>query len=448
MFEQFDFHNRFKQGIEVFLCEDPQLRALSRLRYQYSASWWHHLSLDTPGIYILTGGRQIGKSTSCKLLIAHCLTQKTFASSNILYLPCDEIYDATTLRQYLTEFLDNTQNQPFLLIIDEITFVKNWDRVIKSLADQGRFYSGVCLLTGSDSLILKEAAMSFPGRRGNGNQTDFHILPLTFADYVNLVMPELVFDKKIQPPANHIEQLSILFHQYLQCGGYLRAINDLAEHGHVLLATLQTYEQWIRGDFLKQGKKETYLLDVLQALLSLGVSQISYSGLTQKIASMSKETCLDYCDLLKRMDIIFDLQAYDQNTKLGFPKKARKIHFCDPFIRRAIQQWLIREGYTNSIQDKSQYESILVESIVANYCARQGKAFYFKGQGEVDVIYRLNNKTIAVEVKWAHQVRPADLKTLQQMVKQCQDVMLLSKTGNTGNSEGIHFLPVYQFLMS
>lgn len=437
MFEQFDYHNRFKQSIEVFLREDPQLSALSRLRYQHSANWWHHLSLDTSGIYILTGGRQIGKSTSCKLLIAHCLTQKIFAPDNVLYLPCDEIYDATTLRQYLTTFLDNNQNKPFLLIIDEITFVEHWERVIKSLADQGRFYSGICLLTGSDSLILKEAAMSFPGRRGNSAQTDFHILPLSFADYVALVSPDLM----------HVEPLSVLFDQYLQCGGYLRAINDLAEYGQVLPGTLQTYEQWIRGDFLKQGKKETYLLDVLYALLSLGVSQISYSALTQKIGSISKETCISYCDLLKRMDVIFELQAYDQNTKLGFPKKARKIHFCDPFIRRAIQQWLSREGYIHLIQDENQQESIVVESIVANHCSRKGKTFYFKGQGEIDVIYRLSNKTIAVEVKWANQVRPADLKMLQQMVKQCQDVILLSKTTNTGYSEGIHFLPVYQFLV-
>ena len=120
--------------------------------------------------------------------------------------------------------------------------------MIKSLADQGRFSRGICLLTGSDALILKEAAMSFPGRRGNSSQTDFHISPRSFFEYVNLLEPK---NKK-----NDNEKLSVLFNQYLQCGGYLRAINDLAEHGHVLPATLQTYEQWIRGDFLRKGKKK------------------------------------------------------------------------------------------------------------------------------------------------------------------------------------------------
>jgi predicted AAA+ superfamily ATPase len=125
------------------------------------------------------------------------------------------------------------------------------------------------------------------------------------------------------------------------------------------------------------------LLDLLHALLSVGVSQISYSALTQKTGSISKETCLDYCDLLMRMQVIFDLQAYDQNKKLGFPKKARKFHFIDPFIRSTIHSWLTREGYSVNMID----ESLVVESVMASHCHRYGRAFYFKGQGEIDVIH-------------------------------------------------------------
>lgn len=431
MLSKFEFHNKFKQDLALFLREDPQLGSLARLKYQHSADWWSRLSLETPGIYILTGGRQVGKSTSCKLLIAHCLQKKIFTPETTLYLPCDEIYDASELSNWITQFLDSVEDKSFLLIVDEITFVKNWDRVIKSIADQGRFSGGICLLTGSDTLILKEAAMSFPGRRGNSSQTDFHISPLSFFEYVNLLEPE---NKK-----NDNEKLSVLFNQYLQCGGYLRAINDFAEHGYVLPATLQTYEQWIRGDFLKKGKKERYLLDLLHALLSVGVSQISYSALTEKIGSISKETCLDYCDLLQRMDVIFDLQAYDQNKKLGFPKKARKIHFVDPFIRRAIQFWLMREGYSVNMAD----ESLVVESVVASHCHRYGRAFYFKGQGEIDVIHVAHEKVTAIEVKWTNQTRQLDLKTL----KQFHNAIVVTKTSQSGFSDGIKFLPIYRFLV-
>ena len=171
----------------------------------------------------------------------------------------------------------------------------------------------------------------------------------------------------------------------------------------------------------------------------MGVSQISYSSLTEKIGSISKETCLDYCDLFKRMDVIFDLQAYDQNKKLGFPKKARKIHFVDPFIRRAIQSWLTREGYSINMTD----ESLVVESVVASHCHHYGRAFYFKGQGEVDVIHVANEKVTAIEVKWTNQTRQVDLKTL----KQFHNAIVVTKTAQNGFSDGVQFLSIYQFLV-
>lgn len=430
MLESYSNHNQFRTGdLKGFQANDPHLQALSKLRYQYSPTWWDALSLKTPGIYILTGGRQVGKSTSCKLLIEHCLQESEFKPKQILYLPCDEIFDAKQLSQTLRFFFDEVGNDRFLLMIDEITFVKDWDRVIKALADEGYFTRGICLLTGSDTLILKEAAMRFPGRRGTASQVDFHVYPLSFSEYVALVNNH----KEL-----NIEDLSQHFNQYLKCGGYLRAINDIAEHGEILPATFATYEQWIRGDFLKQSRSEETLLLLLQALLTVGVSQVSYSALTQKIGLVSKDTIIDYCHLLERMDILIDLQAFDQNKKQGFPRKARKFHFFDPFIYQTILNWIKKEGRLNHLD----IESTLVEACVASHCYRHYKTFYFKGQGEVDVIFLKKEIVQAIEVKWSHQIRPADLKTL----KQFKHAIVVSKSLASGDHEGILSQPVCQFL--
>ena len=422
-------HNQFKINLNTFNELDPHLRALGLLRYQYHFRWWQQLPLDTPGIYILTGGRQIGKSTSCKLLIKYCLENHYFGPDDIFYLPCDEIFDAKQLGNLLRTILSNLSSPRFLLIIDEITYVKDWDRVIKALADEGYFQRGLCLLTGSDTLILKEAAMRFPGRRGTAAQTDFHLYPLSFADYVQLLTTK-------EPS---IEELGQLFQNYLICGGYLRAINDLGQYGEVTESTFLTYEQWVRGDFLKQGRDEETLLTLLRALLQIGVSQISYSALTQKMGLVSKETCMDYCRLLERMDILFNLQAFDQNKKLGFPRKARKFHFYDPFIYRTCVNWLKREGYANGVIQ----ESMLVEATVAGHCYRNGKAFYFKGEGEIDIVWLKKKFIQAIEVKWSEQLRPADLKTLHHFKDHS---LILTKHPHSGILENIKTLPVYQFL--
>lgn len=431
MLKQFDIHNRFKSSVADFQQMDPHLHALSQLTYQYSPRWWSALSFTTPGVYILTGGRQVGKSTSCKLLIDACLQHRHFLPQNMLYLPCDEIYDAKTLSETIRLFISNCQDGLFLLVIDEVTFVKHWDRVIKALADEGAFRRGLCLLTGSDTLILKEAAMRFPGRRGDAAQTDFHVYPLSFSEYAHL---------RFADDAAREGSLPLLFQEYLQCGGYLRAMNDLATYGEVTQATYSTYEQWIRGDFLRQGKHEETLIAVVQALLTIGVSQISYSKLTQKIGLISKETCIDYCRLLERMGVLIDLQAFDQNKQQGFPRKDRKFHFTDPFVQRTLVQWLVSRGVFNSPEI---VESYLVEACVASHCHRWGRVFYFKGEGEIDVILLQHQQVHAVEVKWSNQLRPHDLKLL----KSFKNAIILTKTPVAGSIEDVRCLPVYQFLM-
>ncbi len=421
-------HNLFYESIEKFAQSDPHLYFLASQPYQHNGNWWQEMNLAEPGVYILTGGRQVGKSTSCKQLILHCLEKNFFSPEQIFYLPCDEIFLVTELAFTLRNFLSTLDDSPFLLIVDEITFVKDWDRLIKALADEGIFRQGVCILTGSDTIVLKEASMCFPGRRGNAAKTDFHLYPLTFHEYVNLISDEKETSASLR---DH-------FMNYLQCGGYLRAINDMANHGTVLEATYSTYEQWILGDFIKQGKNEKYLQAVLHALFTVGSSQISYSSLTQKIGLLSKETCIDYCRLLERMDVLIDLQAYDQNKKQGFPKKARKFHFFDPFIQQTIYRWLQRKGYLNH----ESFESIMVEAIVAGHCYRTGKVFYFKGQGEIDVIWLKAKEPIALEVKWTSQLRPMDLKNL----KQFSHSTILTKSLSSGKMESIPSMPIYQFL--
>src|ERR1700737_3445051 len=132
-FNLYENHNQFRNNFLFFNELDPHLRALSPLSYQYHFGWGRLFSFDMPGIYILTGGRQIGKSTSCKLLIRYCIENHLFPPDSIFYCPCDEIYDAHQLGQTLRAILKDMSQPHFLLIIDEITYVKNWDRVIKAL---------------------------------------------------------------------------------------------------------------------------------------------------------------------------------------------------------------------------------------------------------------------------------------------------------------------------
>src|SRR3990167_1118080 len=408
MIEQFINHNLFKKGVERFLANDPQLVLLEDLLFVHPMDWWQEIDWEKPGIYLLSGGRQIGKTTSLKLLIREKLLKKEFVPKQIFYLPCDQVETHQELTRLLRSFLEDVSvtQRKFLLMIDEVTYVKEWDRSIKALADEGWFRRGFCIITGSDSAILKEAMGRFPGRRGEAQKTDFLLRPLDFGEYVALVAPPL-----FKNPDQKSEELLSCFDNYLRCGGHLKAINDLHQKGEVLPATHQTFEQWIQGDFEKKSKSPHHLRGVLKAILETSGSQVSYSSLTQRMGEISKPTFMDYTGFLERLDILFSLEAFDQNRRIGFPKKARKFHFWDPFILETTRRWLEREGLVSPSID---WEPIKVESIVAAHFKKRFSTFYWKGKGEIDVVVVLKKDTLFLEVKWTQQSRTWDVNELKK----------------------------------
>jgi len=72
------------------------------------------------------------------------------------------------------------------LIVDEVTYIKDWDKGVKYLADAGSLENVVLMLTGSDLIIIREARMRFAGRRGMSGTVDFHLYPLSFRECVKL----------------------------------------------------------------------------------------------------------------------------------------------------------------------------------------------------------------------------------------------------------------------
>ncbi len=433
MIEEYRFHNRFWKSLAGFFDGDPHLSQLRELSYVHALDWWNEIDWNEPGIYILTGGRQIGKSTSTKLLIKHLLDEKVLLAENIFYLPCDQIDNHHHLARVIRSFLEERVKGRFLLVLDEVTFVSGWDRGVKALADEGQFRDGFCILTGSDTAILKEATARFPGRRGNAAKTDFHIYPLTFGQYVELVAPSLLTGSE-----EKLDELFEAFAVYLKCGGYLRAINELHALGKVREASYLTFEQWIRGDFEKRGKRIGYLQEILSVLFETSTTQVTYSKLSSKTGAMSKDTFIDYCSLLERMDVICTLEAFDQNTLRGFPKKARKILFRDPFIADVIGSWLVRERYTGAMMD----ESAKVESIVASSFKKYAPVYYFKAEGEVDLVVVEGKKFRPIEVKWTSQLRGRDLK----QIKKLKNATILTKQLERGEIEGIPTIPLPLYL--
>ena len=182
-------HNSHLDNPAGFAEHDPQLRRLSRQTYQYRSVLLDELAVASPGIYTLGGGRQIGKSTLLKQWMNELLAHGA-APESIAFFSGELIDDHHSLLGLIQTRLGvmHTVSVNYL-IIDEVTYIQQWDKAVKYAADAGMLEHTVLMLTGSDLGLIRDARMRFPGRRGMAEVVDFHMYPLSFRECLESEKP-------------------------------------------------------------------------------------------------------------------------------------------------------------------------------------------------------------------------------------------------------------------
>lgn len=426
---------------------DPQLRHLASRPLQHRSSLLDRLPTAIPGIYSLGGGRQTGKSTLLKQWMADCL-RKGAPPGAITYLSGELIDDHHSLLRHMEEHLAAAPEAELnYLIVDEVTYIRDWDKAVKYAADAGRLARTSLMITGSDLAFIQDARMRFPGRRGGATEADFHLHPLSFREYLMLDGRIDELDGHLQRPSritpDTMDTIYSAFSRYLLHGGYLTAINDLAEFGAVRGSTLATYSDWIRGDVLKRGRREPYLREILGAIVKRYATQVTWNALSGDLSIDHPRTVADYVALLERMDAVVVVPALREDKLAAAPKKARKLMFSDPFILHAVRAWLAPgdSPFENQILaacDDPLWASRIVEAIVASHLARSHPTYYIKARGEVDVAYVRSGRFWPVEIKWTSQLRPKALKQIARY----DNGEIWSKERHAGEINGIRTFPL------
>jgi len=418
-------HNMHHRHPDEFASRDPQLSLLRDLPAVHKPRLLETLPLGKPGIYSITGGRQVGKTTLLKQWMERLL-RSGVAPLDIVYLTGELIDDHHSLVMTVRALLEREfAGDCVYLLLDEVTYIREWDRGVKYLADAGLLRKVVLVLTGSDAVVIRDARMRLPGRRGGEAVHDFHLYPLSFHDFLRLdggLSPDILdglADASRQPSDATVDALRGAFGTYLSTGGYLTAINDLKARGTISPAVYAVYCDWIRGDVLKRGKSERYLKEVLGAVVKRLGSQITWNALASDLSIDHPATIADYVELLARMDVLTVLPALVEDRLSGAPKKARKVVISDPFVLHAVRSWLApaADPYserTLPLLADPEWAGRLAELCAGVHHARLHPTFYIKAEGEVDVAYVDKGRFWPLEVKWTGQVRPGDLKQLRK----------------------------------
>jgi predicted AAA+ superfamily ATPase len=351
------------------------------------------------------------------------LLARGIQANRIAYLTCELYLDGEELRAQLTTLLEEMPATGMrFLLLDEVTYVTDWDRVVKFMADAGSLHDCFVLLTGSDHVLIQDSLKRLPGRRGVADQHDFHLHPLSFHAFCQLrgqldaeLLNELAtagLDAPLpQLPESFLSDLEDELRQFHVTGGFLTAINDFAAQGEVRPSTLRIYSEWIRGDVLRANRSERFLRELLGSIDTRYGSQVTWNSLSRELSIQSPNTIADYAGLLERMDAVRILPALDEQRRSAAPKKARKLYFADPFIHRAVRSLLQRSGPELGSEEHLQQE---LEAVFAAHVHRRTDAYYIKGAGEIDIAFYDHDSLQLIEVKWSRQLRPELMKEIRR----------------------------------
>jgi predicted AAA+ superfamily ATPase len=442
-------HNAHLEQASSFEKLDPDLRRLRKEPLVYRFPLLDRLPRGRPGIYSITGGRQIGKTTVLKQWMAELL-RSAIKPQQIFYFTGELIDDHHTMVRLISDLIRGWDGGSLgYVLVDEVTYIRDWDKGVKFLADAGTLESAVLMLTGSDAAVIREARMRFPGRRGNSEVVDFHLAPLSFHEYVHLggkmgsAASATLSDPAAKIPQRVQVQLDADFNAYLHHGGYLRAINDVARTRTVSPSTFATYCDWIRGDVLKRGKREHYLREILGAIVRRYGSQVTWNNLARDLSIDHPATVADYVELLGSMDAVFVQPALLEDKMSAAPKKARRVMFADPFILHAVNSWLQPDPdpFKNRVQPMladPEWSGRIAEACAVTHVRRFFPTFYIKAEGEVDIAYVDGKRFYPIEVKWTQQLRPRDLK----QIRKYGNARIWAKTWGTEELQGVPVEPL------
>lgn len=322
------------------------------------------------GLYVVRGPRQIGKSSWLKEVLSHYSRLK----ESCFYLSCEEITDY----RELIILLDSLSNRKVVLL-DEISFVPNWDRAVKHAIDSGK--TNILMVTGSHAYDIKSGADRLPGRFDGGGE--FALLPMEFQEFWD-VRKSIGWAKP-----DRLSELKAFF----RVGGFPTAVAEGGPEAKKPKKAIETYWRWLAGDMVKLGKQEIYLTELLTQIASILQTPTSLQNLAAKASIGSHTTVQEYIAALEACFAVRTLFAIDIDTGAFRFKKNRKLYFSDPLL-----YWMTAEK--GGLKEEVNIENKLAEQVAHESLARKYQRFgYFSNKsGEIDFILP---KQWAIEVKWS-----------------------------------------------
>ena len=331
-------------------------------------------------VILLTGARQVGKSTLVKEIKEKERTYVTLDDLNLREL---------------------AQNDPQLfllnykrpLIIDEVQYAPNLFSYIKMEVDNNN-EKGSIWLTGSQRFeLMKNVSESLAGR--------VSILELSTLSYAE----KKGFSSKLFLPTKINYKFNItpneIYDEIFQ-GGMPEYVTNTLNRNAFFNDYITTYlERDVRN--LTQVGNLTTFKKFLVAVASRNGEVLNYNSLCED-ASIDASTAKRWLSILEASDIIYLLQPYF-NSKLKRATKSPKIIFLDSGLCSYLCGWNSGENIMNSTVSGHYLEAYIISELIKNKRNNPDDInydiYYYRDRDkkEIDLIIALDNIIYPFEIK-------------------------------------------------
>lgn len=335
-------------------------------------------------VIILTGARQVGKTTLLKQL----LRQK----EGVLWLNGDELQVQNLFANASADRLLSEFSNSKIVILDEAQRIENIGLRLKLISDSDSEVQVIA--TGSSAFELANKV----NEPLTGRKWEYQMFPLSFGEMV----------------AHHgkLKEMRMLPRRIIY-GYYPEVVTNDGNEVEILklLTDAYLYKDILSWESIKHPDK---LQTLLRALAYQVGSQVSYNELSQ-MCSMDSKTVERYINLLEQCYIIFRLPSFSRNLRHEL-KSSRKIYFYDNGIRNA----LIADYRAPEVRQDigALWENfVIAERMKSNEYYHRWVNRYFwrtKQQQEIDYLEEGGGNLHAYEMKWNPRAKASITKTFTE----------------------------------
>ena len=336
-------------------------------------------------ILLLTGPRQVGKSTLFKELFRE----------EYKYFSLD---DPILKEQIINDPRLFLKNNPEKLIIDEIQYAPSIFPYLKMKVDENR-EDGMYLMTGSQAFVLmKNVSETLAGRVGI---LELQGISLREQFDVEFNKPFIPNEEYISEREKNITEYTNLWQRIHR--GYMPELvfNDKKKWEFFYSSYVQTYIERDVRDLITISDESKFLKFMI-SLASRSGELLNYGAVANEVG-VSNETVKRWVSVLRTSRIIYLMEPYF-NNHLKRVIKTPKIYFMDVGLLAYLTKWPTPETLSNGAKAGNIFETFVVSEIIKSYLNTGiiNPPIYFyrdKDKKEIDLIIEEAEKIYPIEIK-------------------------------------------------